>query len=99
MLKYYYAIYKSENGNEELVDYDIDDLMTIADGLYYFTRKNKIQIEDYSDVYITEVRQIAIEINKFFSNYDNLPVAYEPFILGQYKVMKYVMDTDLEINK
>lgn len=39
MLKYYYAIYKSENGNEELVDYDIDDLMTIADGLYYFTRK------------------------------------------------------------
>lgn len=31
--------------------------------------------------------------------YYYIPVVYEPFILGQYKVMKYVMDTDLEINE
>lgn len=66
MLKYYYVIYKVENGNERLVNCDIDDLITIADALYYFTERNRIQVGDYSDIYITKVRQIAIEINKFF---------------------------------
>ena len=54
---------------------------------------NKLIINNYRNKILNKLK------NRLFSNYDNLPVAYEPFILGQYKVMKYVMDTDLEINE